>query len=52
MEEAQAHSLVQVQAQQIEDLSQLQELWQEGSKRIETLLLMAEKLSSICLKML
>jgi len=37
-------------AQHIEDMGQLQELWLEEFKRIGTLLLMAEKGSSICSK--
>ena len=53
-EEAQAQVQIQVQAsaqaQHIEDPSQLQELWLEKFKRIGTLLLMAEKRSSICSK--
>ena len=50
LEEAQAQIQVQAsaQAQHIEDPGQLQELWIEEFKRIGTLLLMAEKRSSIC----
>ena len=54
LEEAQAQAQIQVQAstqvQHIEDLGQLQELWLEEFKRTGTLLLMAEKRSSICSK--
>jgi len=52
LEEAQAQAQIQVQAsaqaQHIEDSGHLQELWLEEFKRIGTLLLMAEKRSSIC----
>jgi len=54
LEETQAQAQMQVQdsaqAQHIEDLGQLQELWLEEFKKIGTLLLMAEKGCSICLK--
>jgi len=54
MAEAQAQAQIQVQvstqAQHIEDLGQLEELWLEEFKRIGTLLLIAEKGSSISSK--